>query len=92
MATVLQTPQKTVALPMTKLLIGNEWVNSKSGKTFPTINPSTGEEICQVAEADEQDVNRAVKVARDAFHSKSPWRTMSASERGRLLNKLADLV
>jgi aldehyde dehydrogenase (NAD+) len=92
MATVLQTPQKTVALPMTKLLIGNEWVNSKSGKTFPTINPSTGEEICQVAEADEQDVNRAVKVAREAFHSKSPWRTMSASERGRLLNKLADLV
>src|ERR1700727_2350778 len=92
MATVLQTPQKTVALPTTKLLIGNEWVNSKSGKTFPTINPSTGEEICQVAEADEQDVNYAVKVARDAFHSKSPWRTMSASERGRLLNKLADLV
>jgi aldehyde dehydrogenase (NAD+) len=67
-------------------------VNSKSGKTFPTINPATGEEICQVAEADEEDVNRAVKVARAAFHSTSPWRTMSASERGRLLNKLADLV
>ena len=92
MATVLQTPQKTVALPMTKLLIGNEWVNSKSGKTFPTINPATGEEITQIAEADEQDVERAVKVARDAFHSTSKWRKMSASERGRLLNKLADLI
>jgi aldehyde dehydrogenase (NAD+) len=92
MATLLQPPKTNVALPMTKLLIGNEWVNSKSGKTFPTINPATGEEICQVAEADAQDVDRAVKVARDAFHSKSPWRTMSASERGRLLNKLADLI
>jgi aldehyde dehydrogenase (NAD+) len=92
MATLLQPPQTNVALPMTKLLIGNEWVNSKSGKTFPTINPATGEEICQVAEADAQDVDRAVKVARDAFHSKSEWRTMSAAQRGHLLNKLADLV
>jgi aldehyde dehydrogenase (NAD+) len=92
MATLLQTPQSTVALPMTKLLIGNEWVNSKSGKTFPTLNPSTGEEICQVAEADEQDVERAVRVARDAFQPGSPWRKLSAADRGRLLNKLADLV
>jgi len=92
MATVLQTPQKTVALPMTKLLIGNEWVNSKSGKTFPTINPSTGEEIAQIAEADSQDVDRAVKIAREAFRQDSPWRKMSAAERGRLLNKLADLI
>ena len=92
MATLLQTPQSTVALPMTKLLIGNEWVNSKSGKTFPTLNPSTGEEICQVAEADEQDVERAVRVARDAFQPGSPWRKLSAADRGRLLNKLADLI
>jgi aldehyde dehydrogenase (NAD+) len=92
MATLLQPPQTNVALPITKLLIGNEWVNSKSGKTFPTINPATGEEIAQVAEADAEDVNRAVKVARDAFHSKSAWRTMSASQRGHLLNKLADLI
>ena len=38
------------------------------------------------------DVDLAVKAARKAFHSKSPWRRMSASERGRLLNKLADLI
>ena len=35
-----------------QLFINNEWVNSASGKTFPTINPSTEGEICQVAEAD----------------------------------------
>lgn len=77
---------------MPKLLIGNEWVNSRSGKTFPTLNPATGEEICQVAEADAEDVDRAVSVARTAFQQGSPWRRLSAAERGRLLNKLADLI
>src|SRR5215831_6519546 len=92
MATVLEKPQPSVALPVTKLLIGNEWVNSRSGRTFPTLNPATGEEICQVAEADAEDVNRAVSVARAAFQQGSPWRRLSAAERGRLLNKLADLI
>jgi aldehyde dehydrogenase (NAD+) len=40
----------------TKLLINNRWIASESGKTFATINPSTGEEICQIAEADAADV------------------------------------
>ena len=53
MATVT-APQgeKRVAVSATKLLIDNQWVDSASGKTFPTINPATGETICQVAEAD----------------------------------------
>ena len=38
------------------------------------------------------DVDKAVKAARQAFQIGSPWRTMDASERGRLLNKLADLM
>lgn len=92
MATVLVKPQPSVTLPMTKLLIGNEWVNSKSKKTFPTLNPATGEEICQIAEADAQDVDVAARVARAAFQTGSPWRRLSAAERGRLLNKLADLI
>jgi aldehyde dehydrogenase (NAD+) len=75
----------------TKLLIDNQWVDSASGKTFPTINPSTGEVICEVAEADAADVDRAVRAARHAFE-RGPWRKISASERGRLLNKLADLI
>ena len=93
MATAVSTPSQTrVALPATKLLINGQWVESISGKRFSTINPATGEPICDVAEADAADVNLAVKAARAAFHSKSPWRRMSASERGKLLNKLADLV
>jgi aldehyde dehydrogenase (NAD+) len=80
-----------VALPGQKLLIANRWVPSKSGRTFATINPSTGEEICQIAEADAADVDHAVQAARAAFE-RGPWRTMRASERGRILHRLADLI
>jgi aldehyde dehydrogenase (NAD+) len=79
------------AVSATKLLINNQWVDSASGKTFPTINPATGEVICEVAEADAADVDRAVLAARQAFE-RGPWRKTAASERGRLLNKLADLI
>jgi aldehyde dehydrogenase (NAD+) len=74
-----------------KLFINGKWVNSVSGKTFATLNPSTGQEICQVAEADSADVDLAVKAARKAFES-GPWKKMSAAERGRRINKLADLM
>jgi len=74
-----------------KLFINGKWVNSVSGKTFATLNPSTGQEICQVAEADSADVDLAVKAARKAFES-GPWKKMSAAERGRRINKLADLT
>ena len=74
-----------------KLFINGKWVNSISGKTFATLNPSTGQEICQVAEADSADVDLAVKAARKAFES-GPWKKMSAAERGRKINKLADLM
>ena len=53
MASVMSTPAESpVALSATKLLIDNRWITSESGKTFATVNPSTGEEICQIAEAD----------------------------------------
>lgn len=92
MATVLQQPESSVAIRQTKLLINNKWVDSVSGKKFDTINPATGEILAQVAEADAPDVDLAVKAARNAFHLKSPWRRMAASERGKLMNRLADLI
>ncbi len=75
----------------TQLLIGDKWVPCESGKTFPTYNPATGEEIAQIAEADAADVDKAVKAARHALE-RGAWRKTSASERGRLLNRLADLI
>jgi len=92
MASVVSSPHESqVAITATKLLIDNRWIESESGKTFATVNPSTGEEICQVAEADAADVEKAVRAARAAFE-KGPWRKMPASERGRLLLRLADLI
>ncbi len=73
------------------MFIGGKWVNSVSGKTFSTINPATGETICQVAEGEKADVDLAVTAARKAFED-GPWPRMSASERGRLMHKLADLI
>jgi len=91
MVSTLPVPPEVHVTPaVTKLLINNRWVPSESGKTFATINPSTGEEICQVAEADAADVDKAVKAARAAFEG--PFRKMRASERGRLLYRLADLI
>ncbi|XP_011354108.1 aldehyde dehydrogenase, mitochondrial [Pteropus vampyrus] len=75
-----------------QIFINNEWHDAVSKKTFPTVNPSTGEVICQVAEGDKEDVDRAVKAARAAFKLGSPWRRMDASDRGQLLNRLADLI
>ncbi|KAM5193518.1 aldehyde dehydrogenase X, mitochondrial [Mantella aurantiaca] len=76
----------------TKLFINNEWHNAVSGRTFPTVDPSTGEIIARVAEADKADVDLAVQAAKQAFTLGSPWRTMDASHRGQLLNRLADLI
>jgi len=85
-------PIRNPEIKSAKLFINNEFVDAVSGKTFATINPSTGEEICQVAEADKADVDIAVQAANDAFRLGSPWRRMDAAERGYLLNKLADLI
>ena len=91
MATATSVIEPKVKISATKLLINGKWVDAASGKTFPTINPSTGEVITQVAEADAADVDKAVAAARAAFE-KAPWRKMSASARGVLMNKLADLI
>ncbi|XP_035409845.2 retinal dehydrogenase 2 isoform X4 [Cygnus atratus] len=75
-----------------QIFINNEWQNSESGRIFPVYNPATGEQICEIQEADKVDTDKAVRAARLAFSLGSVWRRMDASERGHLLDKLADLV
>jgi aldehyde dehydrogenase (NAD+) len=92
MSTVVSAPaHATPQVGATKLLINGRWKDAASGRTFPTVNPATGEEICRVAEADAADVDLAVKAARNAFET-GPWGRLAASERGLLLYKLADLI
>jgi len=75
-----------------KLLIDGEWVEAASGKSFPTINPATEETLTEVAWGEKQDIDRAVRAARRAFADDSPWRRMNASDRGRLIWRIAELI
>src|ERR1700689_577807 len=74
-----------------KMLINGKWVDAASGKTFATYNPATGEVLARVAEGHREDIDRAVKSARAAFEI-GRWSQLTASERGRAIWKLADLL
>jgi phenylacetaldehyde dehydrogenase len=74
-----------------KLLIDGKWVAASSGKTFDSIDPATGDVLARVAEGDKADIDLAVKAARRAFES-GPWAKMSASQRGRIIWKIGDLL
>src|SRR5688572_6075863 len=73
-----------------KLLIGSERVEAADGATFQTIDPATGETICEVARAGAEDVDRAVKAARGALEG--GLRKVSASKRAGLMYTLAELI
>lgn len=81
----------SVKVNYTKLLINGQFVDAASGKTFPTLDPRTGDVIAHVAEGDAEDVNRAVSAARKAF-DEGPWPKMTAYERSRVLFRFADLI
>ena len=74
-----------------KILIDGKWGNTLSEQTFPTFNPATGDVLCQVPDGQKEDIDRAVKAARHAFEQ-GPWRTLTPSERGKCLWRLADLM
>ena len=83
-------PTKVQVKPA-QLFIGGRFTSSISGKTFDTINPSTGAVLTKVAEADAADVDLAVKAARTAFDT-GPWTKMSAGDRGRILWRAGDII
>ncbi|WHY76569.1 aldehyde dehydrogenase family protein [Neobacillus sp. WH10] len=74
-----------------ELYIDGKFVPSVSGKTFETLNPATEEVLAVVSEAEEYDIDLAVKAARRAFES-GQWPDLSAAERARLIYKFADLI
>ena len=69
MATATKPRRKIAQSLQTKMLIDGKWADSKSGKTFATIDPATEEVITEVAEGDAADIDLAVKAARKAFDS-----------------------
>jgi phenylacetaldehyde dehydrogenase len=75
-----------------KLLIDGQWVEAAAGETFATVNPATEETLAEVAYGKAADIDRAVQAARRAFDWESPWRRMNASDRGRLIWRISELI
>lgn len=82
--------QNDIRIHQTKLLINGQFKAAQSGKTFDTISPITEERIASISLAGKEDVDEAVKSARNALNG--PWSKMSARERGLILFKWADLI
>jgi aldehyde dehydrogenase (NAD+) len=74
-----------------RLFIDGEWVDAANRKTFAVYNPATGDVLTEVAEAGAAEVDAAVQAARRAFEAKT-WRNIDATDRGRLIWKLADAI
>ena len=72
------------------LFIGGKWVKPNSGKYFDTINPANKKKLAEVANADEKDVDKAVKAARKAYDT--VWSRISAAERAKYIYRIARLM
>ncbi|KAI0392104.1 aldehyde dehydrogenase [Xylariaceae sp. FL0594] len=75
----------------TGLFINNEFVKATGGEKIASINPTNEQEICSVEAASSEDIDKAVAAARAALNHES-WRDLPATDRGRLMFKLADLI
>src|SRR5438045_1048723 len=87
-------PSKAVAALLNRaprLFIGNEWVESAGDATIPVVDPALGRRIATVADACEEDVERAVRAARRALAG-GQWPELLPAERQALIWSLADLT
>ncbi|KAF9871146.1 aldehyde dehydrogenase [Colletotrichum karsti] len=87
----LQAPNGVKYTQPTGLFINNEFVKSSTGETIDSIDPATEEKIAAVQAASEEDVDKAVKAAHAALRHES-WKGISATDRGALMYKFADLI
>jgi len=74
-----------------QMYIDGEWCDAADGATLESINPATGEVWASAAVAGEVEVNRAVAAADRALKT-GPWAEMNATQRGKLLHRLGDLI
>lgn len=71
------------------MFIQGAWTEAASGKTFPVINPATGETITEVPDGDREAAKRAIDAAHDAFRG---WAGTTAYERANILRRAYDLM
>ena len=74
-----------------QMFIGGAWVDASDGGTFDSANPTNGEVWSRVPEATAEDVDRAVRAAHAAFND-GAWASMTPTERGKCLRRLAELL
>jgi acyl-CoA reductase-like NAD-dependent aldehyde dehydrogenase len=74
-----------------RMLIDGAWVGASDGKTFESVNPTTGQVWAMIPEATAEDVDRAVRAADRAF-SEGAWPAMTPTQRGQCLRRLGDLL
>ncbi len=74
-----------------QMLIDGQWCDAGNGRRFDSVNPASGAVWASIPDASEADVNRAVEAAHRAFAS-GPWSRTTATERGRILRRLGELV
>ncbi len=87
------SPESTDHIHLEKqygLFINNSFVKPNSNKYFDTINPSTEEKIAEIAEADEKDVDIAVKAAKNAYDKY--WKKLSPKEKGKYIYRIARMI
>jgi aldehyde dehydrogenase (NAD+) len=71
-----------------KMYIGGEWVEAASGKSFETIDPSTGKPFATIARGDREDAAKAIDAAYEA-HRAGTWRSLPGEKRAELLEQVA---
>src|SRR4051812_41021977 len=89
----MAAPARSVSAPLKRyrMLIGGEWRDAAAQETFESVDPFTGRPWAVVPRAGADDVDAAVRAARDAFDS-GPWRRTTGVERARLMRRLAGLI
>jgi acyl-CoA reductase-like NAD-dependent aldehyde dehydrogenase len=74
-----------------RLIVGGERLEAADGRTFETLDPATGRPIAEVPHAGAEDVDRAVRAAREAFED-GRWSGIAAAKRTRAMLALADAL
>jgi acyl-CoA reductase-like NAD-dependent aldehyde dehydrogenase len=92
MTATIRVEHARAARDYDELYIGGSFVAPAEGETIDSISPATGQPIARVAEGSAADIDRAVAAAAEAAAPGSAWRSMSGTERGALMYKLAELI
>ncbi len=87
----LSDPARTFAAAPHRLLIGGERLEAADGRTFESVDPATGRPIADFPQAGAEDVDRAVRTAREAFED-GRWSGIAAAERTRAMVAFADTI